>query len=188
MLKKWGYFLDGVVITLIVLWTLFLVTHSPESVIEIIGVTNGFLATFLVALLGGLATITFISIFPTLISLAAAGLNPFLLGLAAALGMTLANILFHFFGVRGSNLATAGMQKQLDHLMAWIKRSPDWFLPITIFIYIGFTPFPNNVLTISTGLIGCPYKKVLPPLFLGNLALMTITTYLASIGYAIITG
>ena len=188
MKKKVRITLDIALVALIVGWIIFLVLYTPSRLIEYLGVTNTYLLVFLFTLLGGIATIAFVSVYPHVIAFSAAGLNPFVIGIVAAVGHTVANLLFYYFGQKGSNIArtSPGFNKATKSMLKWVDKKPCWCVYVFIFLYVGFTPFPNNLLTAYGGIINFSVKRILAPLVLGNIVLFSAVAYLSSIGSQLI--
>lgn len=168
----------------IAVWILFLFLKSPEDIVKAVGVQNGYLLVFFSSFLGGLAAITVVTVYPTIIIFAMGGLNPFILGVSAAIGMTIANVIYFFIGEEGRGLAEpkGGFRKFTDRMLKKCDKLPFWLVQILILLYVGFTPFPNGLLTASGGLINYSFRKILLPLLLGNLILMTFIAYVGSLG------
>ena len=63
--------------------------------------------------------------------------------------------------------------------MDTFKRRLDRFhqlsVPLFVFLYAGFTPFPNEFMTISVGLAGTKYREIVVPLLLGNINITILT-------------
>jgi uncharacterized membrane protein YdjX (TVP38/TMEM64 family) len=188
MKKKVRIGLDIALVALIAGWIIFLVIYTPSRLIESLGVHNTYLLVFLFTLLGGIATLTFISVYPHIIALSAAGLNPFVTGIVASAGFTIANLLFYYFGKRGGDIARTSpkFKKTTESMLKWIGRKPCWCVYAFIFFYVGFTPFPNNLLTAYGGAINFSAKRIAAPLFLGNIVFLTTISYIGSVGYNII--
>ena len=180
----WIIAFDYILLAGLLFWTFYLVTHSPQEIVESMKARQGYLFMMLISFVGGLAIITFVSVYPTVVSFAIGGLNPIGIGISAAIGLTVANLVYYYLGFKGRNLAenASGFQKYTDYLLVWLNRGPKWFVPIFIWAYVGLTPFPNNFLTASGGLLNYPFKKTLIPLFIGNITLMTIIGHLATTG------
>ncbi len=161
---------------------MFLWFYRPEKIIEEIGVTNGYILTFILAFLGGFATITAASAYPAVVTLAIGGLNPLMLGIIAAVGITIADMIFYYFGQKGRDLADEHpkFDKITKSMLKWVHKQPKWIIPFFIWVYVGLTPFPNNALTFSGGIIEYKFRKVLIPDFLGNLTLMLILAYIGA--------
>jgi len=182
--KKKIALVDTIIILIIIMWILFLSSHSPESIINSIGVTNGYLFAFLFSILGGMTTFTFISVYPAVITLAIGGLHPLIIGFISGVGLTIANASFFYFGLKGRNIAqtSSKFSKYSESILNWLNKRPEWFMPIFIWFYVGLTPLPNNFLTASGGLLDYSFKKIIIPLFIGNITLMILMGYLTIVG------
>lgn len=177
--NRWEKALDIFLVILILSWIILLLIVGPEKIIDNIGIHNGYLVAFFASLLGGLVTISFVSVYPTIVAFAIGGLNPHILGVVAAIGLTIANLIFFYLGQKGRSIASLypRFEKISDGILKWINKRPQWIIPILIWIYVGLSPFPNNLLTTSSGLIEYPLKKMIAPLVIGNITLMTILAY-----------
>jgi len=168
-------------LSFIIFWSVLLYFITPQRLVERIGVQNGYLLSFLFGVFGEAATFTALSYYPAIIALAAGGLSPFILGLIAGTGMTVGNSLYFFFGRESRNVLSEKLEKQARKVLHWVEGKPNWILQIIIFIYVGFTPFPNNLLTVSGGITGVPFRKIILPLFLGNVVLTAAIAYITTI-------
>ncbi|MBN2087025.1 hypothetical protein JW758_01625 [Candidatus Peregrinibacteria bacterium] len=188
MRKRIRQLLNLLLVTLILSWIVFLFIFGPEKIIFHIGTSNGYLLAFASAFFGDLATISALSVYPAIIAFAIGGLNPLILGISAAFGITLANLVFFYIGLKSHNVVKSSSKfaKFNNKIIGFINNKPDWIIPILIWAYIGLSPFPNNLLTAGSGLINYPIKKILPPLFLGNITLMTLIAYFSIIGIEIL--
>lgn len=162
---------------LAVLVTLFLAVFFklPEELITAIGVENAYFVVFLIAALGGVSSFTAASYFSTIVAFAAAGLNPILLGIVGGIGVSIGDSLFFLFGQHGRVV----LSQHVEHVMDMIKRKLNRFhqfaVPLFVFFYAGFTPFPNEFMTISVGLTGTKYREIVIPLVLGNVNITILT-------------
>ncbi|MBW2997041.1 VTT domain-containing protein [Candidatus Woesearchaeota archaeon] len=181
-----NYALFFILLIFIVFWSALLYFITPQELVEIIGVKNGYILSFLFGVFGEAATLTAISYYPAIITLAAGGLNPFLLGVIAGTGMTIGNSLYFYFGVQGRGIMPERLEKRAERLLEWINKRPRWLVQILIFLYVGFTPFPNNLLTVSGGVAGYPFKRIIVPLLLGNIVLTSSLAYLTALGLRVI--
>jgi uncharacterized membrane protein YdjX (TVP38/TMEM64 family) len=177
-----------IILAFILVWTVFLLIYTPQKLVEVMGVTNGYIVLFLSTFFGGIATLTFASVYPQFIALTIGGLNPILAGIIGGIGLTFANSLFFLFGARGRHVAkeSSAFRRFSRAFVKWINKQPEWAVPIFVFVYVGFTPFPNNLLTASGGFFDYSFRKIAVPLLLGNMALLTIFAYLGSIGIQIL--
>ncbi|MBN1544870.1 hypothetical protein JW898_05420 [Candidatus Woesearchaeota archaeon] len=165
----------------IVFWSVLLYFITPHRLVDGIGVQNGYILSFLFGVFGEAATFTALSYYPAIVTLAAGGLNPFILGLIAGTGMTMGNSIYFFFGRETRNVLSENLEKQARKVLRWVEGKPNWILQMIMFIYVGFTPFPNNLLTASGGITGVPFRKMILPLFLGNVVLTTTIAYITII-------
>lgn len=175
-----------VLLAFIVLWSILLFFITPQELVRMIGVRNGYVLSFLFGVFGEAATISALSYYPAIITLAAGGLNPLLLGLIAGTGMTIGNCIYFFLGKRGRVVLSERFHNQAERVLRWIQNKPSWAVQILIFLYVGFTPFPNNLLTATGGVVDYPFRKLLIPLILGNIVLTTSLAYLTSLGLRLV--
>jgi hypothetical protein len=162
----------------LIAWALFLHFYGPAAIIDWIGVEQGYLIAFFIAAFGGVSTLTATSYFATIITLAAAGLDPLLLGIFGGLGVTIGDSLFFFAGRHGRVVMPEKGERYLKRFQDWLKKRPSWLIPVIVYVYAGFSPFPNEFMTVSVGLTGTRYRRIILPLLLGNI---TITVILAEL-------
>lgn len=189
MEKFWHYLADIILILIIVAWTIFLWTHGPDRVVAMIGVQNSYILLLVSSFLGGLTTLSSAFVYPTTVSLALGGIHPVLIGIFAGIGLSIANSLFYYFGLKGRFLVkrrSNRFAKYTRNLLQWINKGPRWLMPISVFTYVGLTPLPNNLLMVSGGLISCPFKRMILPLIFGNVSFLTVFHYLALEGVDIL--
>jgi membrane protein YqaA with SNARE-associated domain len=171
-----------VILVFIIGWSVLLYFITPQDLVEMIGLHNGYILSFFLGVFGEAATLTALSYYPAVITLAAGGLNPFLLGLIAGAGMTIGNSLYFYLGIEGRNVLSERRERKKKGSLEGRKKRPGFVVQILIFLYVGFTPFPNNLLTATGGVLDYPYKKIFAPLLLGNIVLTTSLAYLMSAG------
>lgn len=163
------------IITIIAVWFVLLFIITPEHILEIVGEEHAYLAVFLVASFGGVSALTAASYFSTIITFAAAGLNPYVLGLLGGIGVTIGDSLFFFFGNNSRVVLSDRVERTITAVRKKLERFNEWSIPIFVFLYAGFTPLPNEFMTISVGLTGAEYKEIIMPLLLGNIFITTMT-------------
>lgn len=185
--KKKGLHITGLVVTIaiVVVWSVLLGVYGADKISSWIGVTNGYILMFIVATIGGASTMTSTSLYATLITLAAGGLNPWLLGLFCGIGLVIGDSLIYYLGWSGGGLFTGKLRKGIDILVEWLKSKNKFYVGLFVYFYAGFSPFPNDIMTVSIGLAGYDYKLIFPGLLLGNLTLATIVAHLASSGLVV---
>ena len=161
----------GVIAVFVVVWVSLLALVGPSKLVSIIGVQNGYLLAFLIAAFGGFSSLTAVSLVATIVTLSAGGLNPLLLGLFAGTGMTIGDLIYFYLGNAGRNALhpESRLRALVEKSSAWLSDKPKWMLPLVTFIYAGFLPLPNDVLTVSLALAGGKMRVIVVPLFLGNI-------------------
>jgi membrane protein YqaA with SNARE-associated domain len=162
------------IISFLVGWSVVLYFIGPREIVDMIG-AKGYLAMFLVSLFGGMSSIGGPAYVATIVTLAAGGLNPFLLGAASGAGITIGDTIYYYLGRRGSSLIHSNKAAEwLEKFSNWLLGLPRWLAATGIYIYTGFTPLPNDILTISIGLARFPYVPAIIALTLGNFTLTTL--------------
>ena len=141
-------------IGLLVLWIFMFKYINPQAIVAKLGATNGYSILFLLGMIGGASTFTAPSYFIALTTLSIGGLNPFLLGLAGGLGITIGDTIIFFIGLSAGKKAPDKFKERVQKLEKRLEKKPKWVVNLILYSYIGFTPLPNEIATISMGLIG----------------------------------
>lgn len=184
-MKDWSfrnYLTVGGIIFFILFWTILLWMYEPRQLVEYIGVSNGYILTFIIAVIGALTSITTVSIYPMIITMAMGKLSPLPLALIAGAGLCIGDAIFYYLGIELKPYVTNKFKIKLENFMGWVETKPKWLTPLVIYFYIGFTPLPNNLLTGSLAIAGYPFRKIVTPLFLGDITLPLLIVYLAFLG------
>ena len=171
MIKKWikKFEIFFVILLILIFWSYLFSIYSPNELVETIGVTNGYIILFLIAALGGVSSFTISSLYATIVTLTLGGLNPFLIGILGGIGITIGDSLFYYLGYRGRKIVSPRLNHYLENISTWLHDHSPIRVQFFIYLWAGFSPFPNDIMTISLGLNHYNYKKVLPPLVLGNI-------------------
>lgn len=157
------------------IWSWLLYTFGAEALVSYIGVQNGYLVMFLVALLGGLSTFTSVTYFATVFTLAAAGLSPLGLAAASSAGVSIGDVIFYYIGYFGLRQVAAGrLSNLITRASQWLEKKPKTLVLGFVYAYAAFTPLPNDVLALILGTTKQPLQLVLPALLLGNATLIFI--------------
>tara|TARA_Y100000310_G_C20374624_1_gene665139 strand:- start:123 stop:689 length:567 start_codon:yes stop_codon:yes gene_type:complete len=170
------------VLLFVLAWILIINFISPDAIVAKIGARNGYIILFLISAIGGVSSATASSYYLAVSVLAAGGLNPILLGIIGGVGVTIGDSLFFLLGRKGQQFSTKKLHEKSEKLYRWMERSPKGFIPLFIFIYVGFTPFPNDLMTVPLGFLGYSYKKTLIPLLLGNITATILIAYFSIYG------
>lgn len=175
------YLIFALVLAGILTWTGLMLYLGPRTIVDAIGVQNGYLLMFLVSLFGGVSSIGGAIYVTTIITLASAGLNPLYLALASGSGVSIGDSVYYYLGYRGSHILPKEnpFTKRIHQFSDWLTARARWVRVAGIYSYTAFTPFPNDVLTILMGIARQPYLLVIPAFVVGNI---THTFLLATLG------
>mgnify|MGYP006306164601 CR=1 FL=1 len=171
-LESFGIFF--LLIIIILFWTILFYFYSPEEIVYQIGVNDGYLVLFFSAALGGVSTITASSFYATVFTFTSGGLNPLLVGVIGGAGITIGDSFFYYLGYRGRNIVSRKLNSYLEKISNWLNDNEKWRVQLFIFLYSGFTPFPNDLMTIPLGLNKYKYKNIFFPLLIGNICAITL--------------
>jgi membrane protein DedA with SNARE-associated domain len=185
-MKKKSVYILILTIVAIGAWSIFLHTHGITAIVESVGVKNGYIILFLVALLGGVSSLGAVAYITALLTLSAGGLDPFYLALASGLGVSVGDTIYFFLGKKGlrtlilrQEKRTPALRKFLHAVTSWLDKKPEGITFGGIFILAAFTPTPNDLIAIAFGLAGRRYLTTISALVLGNI----VHTYLiATVG------
>jgi len=155
---------------------------SPEEMVKGLGVTNAYLLLFVISFFGGFSSGGSISFMAVLTTFAIGGLNPWLLGITAGIALAIGDIIMFLIGLKGRELLVGKWKKRIDKFSKFVEKKAHGFIPFIAYIYIGFTPFPNDIMILSLAAINYPKKKAYLPIILGDLTFAILLTVLASIG------
>ena len=160
--------------------------YSPKDLILQLGVRNSFVVVFFVSLVGAFTSMTKFSAYPMIIAMVAGQLNFLVVGLVAGIGLATGDILFFVFGHSARDLTGYKGKKKLEKVLEKLQQMKHIFVQFLIFIYIAATPLPNNLLSGSLAFTGYPFKKVVVPLVMGDIAFCTLVAWLAFMGISLV--
>jgi membrane protein YqaA with SNARE-associated domain len=166
-----NYLILAGIILFLAAWSLLLWNFPPQEIVNYLGVNNGLIIAFLVALFGGFSSFTSVSYYGVIITLAAGGVNPVLLGLCTGIGLTFGDSLVYYLGTRGHDVLKGKLKIWSDRVSEWINNQHERMVQVFVFIYTGLTPLPNDLITASLGLATYSYRRFLPAILLGNITL-----------------
>ena len=170
-------------LTLFALWLTFLYNFPPTEIVEFLGINNGYLLTFFAALLGGTSIFIPFPYHLLIFTLAAGGLNPFLLGILAGAGIFIGDSTSYFIGYTGREIVTGKPAVLFKRFHDWAMKKPKWVLPIFLFLYSSIIPTPNDLLVIPLGIARYPYAKVIIPLLFGSIVFNTLLAFAGLYGF-----
>ncbi len=190
LMKKHQSLIRRTVFVLLLLFMLGLIAlyifYSPREMIIRLGVRNSFIIAFFISIAGAFTSMTKFSAYPMIIALVGGGLNFFLVGLIAGIGLAIGDILFFLFGHSARDFTGHRYKKKLDRILERLQRLNTLLVQVLIFLYISCTPLPNNLLSGSLAFIKYPFKNVVVPLALGDIAFCILVAWLALMGISLV--
>lgn len=160
---------------------------SPTEIVNAVGAENTYIILFFIALLSGMSFVTHIVVFTTIITFALAGLNPLLLGLVTAPGLLVGNYIIYFFGGTVHGILGEKLKLKIENFTERLKKHRHYnYLPLLIYFYVSFIPISPEALLLPLASMKYPFKKVIIPLFLGEVTFVTIISLLAQQGVQLI--
>lgn len=155
------------------------VFYSPKDLILYLGVRNSFVILFFVSIVGAFTSMTKFSAYPMIVALVAGNMNFVYVGIVAGVGLAAGDTLFFSFGYSARELTNHKWKDKLRNMLTKLQSINDWLVQALIFVYVGASPFPNNLLSGTLAFTGYPFKKVIAPLVLGDLAFCMLVSWLA---------
>lgn len=168
----------GLLVFMIGFLVLF-IYFQPTELITKLGVRNSFLLAFFLSLLGAFTSLTNLTAYPMIFALVMGQMNFLLVGFIAGMGMAAGDLLFFVFGFSARDLTDQKGKSKLRKILEKIRKMPPLLVQALIFFYVAGTPFPNNLLSGSLAFIGYPFKKILLPLALGDIAFCILVAWLS---------
>lgn len=163
-----------------------LVFFNPGELIFSLGIRNSLIIVFFVCLAGAFTSLTAISAYPMVISLVAGEVGPLTAGTVAGLGLAAGDLLFFMFGYSARDLTGERVRKALEKALLRLQKYNSLVVQGAIFVYVAFTPFPNNVLSGALAFVGYPLRKAFLPLILGDVAFCLLVAWLAHQGFRLV--
>jgi membrane protein YqaA with SNARE-associated domain len=152
-------------------WLAVFFLYDPAELIAWFGVTNSYFIAFLLSLIGALATLTTVSTYPAIYTMAAGNLDPVLLVLVSTVGLSIGDFLFIALGISARSVVSPATAQRIERLLHWLYKQPTFVIQIILFLWVGFTPIANNLLTAPLALTNFPTRKMVLPIVLGNMTL-----------------
>ena len=180
-LSKKSYFvLAAIALVIIALNALFTVI-DPNRIVEYIGVRNAYAIVFIVGAIGGLSSFTGGAYFTTLATFGAGVSSPLLLGLVGGLGIFISDTIFFYLAHYGRKSIPEKWSRTIETWSKKARTSPMWLVLLSVYIYIGFTPLPNDLLMLLLVVAGFTYRQLWPVFLLGSVTIATIVAHFGNI-------
>lgn len=169
-------------ILFLIVWAIALSKINIHMLALKLSDSSAYLVAFLAALLGGVSVFTSSSYLATLVILSSGSANPALIALAAGTALTLGDILFYFFGRQGRKALPPRFKEVFERAAKVLRKRPAWQFYIFTYLYTGLTPLPTDVLMLLTSFLEYPFRRVIVPLFFGNVTLVLVIYGLVRLG------
>ena len=175
------YWLSFALIVFLLILMTILVFITPQEIVDYVGVENTYLVSFLMAVFGGISAVTGISFFVSVATFSSGGANPFLLGVFGGLGIFISDSVFFLVARYGIRI----FEKEAKPVSLWLiskmeKISLNTIL-VGVYLYVGLTPLPNDLLMIALAFMGMPFKRLAPVLMAGGITVVFLTAYFGEI-------
>ncbi len=173
---------------LILVGTLFLTSSitlgsiPTDDLINFVGSENAYILMFALGLAGGLTTFTGIPYHLVLMSLAAGGLNPLLLGISTAIGVMCGDSTMYAIGRQFKETLSPRLTLAVDEVRRLAEAHPRLLTPALI-LYGALSPFSNDFIVGSLSIAGHSYWRTIIPLSIGNLLYNIGIAYLGFYAY-----
>ena len=174
----------GLLLFMIGFLLLFLYLHPTELIMKL-GVRNSFVVAFFVSLVGAFTSLTKFSAYPMIFAMVVGQMNFLLVGFIAGLGLASGDLLFFAFGFSARDLTGRKGKGKLRKILRKVQEMRSLLVQALIFFWVACTPLPNNLLSGSLAFIGYPFRKVLIPLALGDIAFCVLVAWLSLQGIAL---
>ncbi|MFT4244551.1 MAG: VTT domain-containing protein [Candidatus Woesearchaeota archaeon] len=142
---------------------------GPEQIVDNIGVENTYLILFLIAMFGGVSAFTSTSFYVLFVTFLAGGSNPIILAIIGGLGLSIGDMLFYFLGIKGREVMEhTRYEKYLYRISKLIEKNSQFIVFSIIYLYISFSPFPKDILSVTLGILNYNIKRLFLAMILGN--------------------
>ncbi|MFA5258996.1 MAG: VTT domain-containing protein [Candidatus Pacearchaeota archaeon] len=151
---------------------------SPSKIVNFIGIENSYVLVFILGILGGVSILFPFPYYLFVLTFAAGGSNPILLGIFTGLGVIIGESTSYWIGYNGTFIFSNKFQKKLVNFSKNLNTLKNTILmSLFLFIYGVFIPIPNDVLILPLGATKYNYWKLIIPLGLGNILFNILLAY-----------
>ncbi len=142
-----------------------------------VGVENSYLVTFLVASFGGFSAVTSPILYTLIATFAAGGSTPWVLGVIGGIGIAIGDALIFILGRVGYRSTQKMHKHEADRYLHWQEKIPTWLQFVILYLILGFTPIPNDIIMVLLVLLGYRLRSLIPLLLISGITIATITAY-----------
>jgi uncharacterized membrane protein YdjX (TVP38/TMEM64 family) len=167
--------------------SLLLAQISAETIVATIGSENAIYLMTVLGFIGGITTFSGIPYHLILMSLTAGGMSPLWLGIATASGVVFGDSVMYVFSRQVVKVLSSSQVAKLEALAVRIRQNPHLITP-GLFLYGLCSPFSNDFVVATFALAGYSYRRIIIPLYLGNIGYNIALGYLGYYAYDWIVG
>lgn len=175
------YWVIFFLLAFLLVFALILAFITPQEIVDYVGVENTYLVSFLLAVFGGLSAVTGISFFASVVTFSGGGASPVLLALFGGLGIFISDSIFFLVARYGVEILKKKTRPVSQWLVSKMEKLPLSIVLAGVYVYIGFTPFPNDLLMVALALAGMPFKLLAPTLMAGSVTIVFLVAYFGEI-------
>lgn len=165
-------------LTPILLFTFGISYLGTDAIIDYVWVSNSYLFMFIIAFIGWVSLFSWVPYSLILITFALGWLDTLYLALVTCAGVMLWDCTSYFVGGKAQWVFTGKMKEVFDVLLSVYDTNPKYLIPIFL-VYWAVSPFPNDMITLSSGMKWYSFYKTMIPLTIGNFFYCYMLAYFA---------
>jgi len=161
---------------------------SPEGLAEYVGEDHAYTLLFLSAFLGGTSVFLPFPYYLFTISFGAAEFSPLLLGIVAALGTGIGDIITYTLARNGRHVVSGKVRKFFDRIFHTLTEKHPRAVPLFTYIYASVVPLSDDFISIPAGLAKYPAMPLIISLMLGKVTFNMFLAYAGLYGWDMVAG
>ncbi len=186
-MKHKGKLLTLLLVTIFVTVSVLVSQIPADTIVDLIGEHNAVGLMFVLGLIGGFTTFSGIPYHFVLMSLAAGGITPWLLGIVTALGVMIGDSVMFGVSKQAGKLVSGRVATWLTNVATALGARPRLLTPALV-LYGTVSPFSNDFIVASLSIMGYRYRQIIIPLTIGNMLYNIALAYLGYYYYDVIIG
>ncbi len=168
----------AIIVLIIISMTIF---SLRKSIIRVLLGFNGFVAVFLLSLIGSLSILPIPYTYIIFLMATVYELNPITISLGGAFGSTLGEGIAWVLGWMGSSvLQNTKYFQRIEIILKYARSRSSLVLPFLAFIF-ALTPLPDKILFLPLGMLRYSLLRVLPATFMGKMIMNTIIIFIGQL-------
>lgn len=178
-----------IILSILIIYTLLIFQVGAEELVSKIGVENSYFVIFLVAMIGGVSSITSTSFYGLFVIFLYGGSDFVLLSLLSGIGLTIGDVFFYYLGYRGRDIIVkTKYEKLIKKVQKFITNNSKVYVFAGIALYSSLPlPIPTDIVSMSAGLLRFNFKLTVIALLFGNIVhLLLISIFLLNFNIVLI--